>query len=167
MSYAQSLASDHNDDRRKIIQSEWYQKLSGGMKLSSSKNRITEFQNQAQGQMVGRGLDANITGGGGYRIICLPYNQVISTTSGELEIGEIVENRIDVEVATFNHSTGEIEYQPILAYEKGEARPLIKIAIGDLSIVCTEDHPIFVEGKGYVRADEIQINDAVLIDDGS
>jgi len=69
MSYAQSLASDHNDDRRKVIQSQWYQNLSGGMKLSSSKNRITEFQNQAQGQMVGRGLDANVTGGGGLRLI--------------------------------------------------------------------------------------------------
>lgn len=69
MSYDQSLASDHNDDRRKIIQSNWYQQLAGGMLLSSSKNRVTEFQNQAQGQMVGRGLNAGVTGGGGMRLI--------------------------------------------------------------------------------------------------
>lgn len=69
MSYDQSLASDHNDDRRKIIASEWYQKLSGGMKLSGTKNRLTEFQNSHQGQMAGRGLNAGVTGGGGMRLI--------------------------------------------------------------------------------------------------
>ena len=69
VSYNQSLASDHNDDRRKIIQSPWYQNLTGGMKLSSSKNRITEFENQSQGLMIGRGLDSGVTGGGGLRLI--------------------------------------------------------------------------------------------------
>lgn len=69
LSYDQGLASDHNDDRRSIIRSDWYQKLSGGMALSNSKNRITEFKNDAQGQMVARGLNAGVTGGGGLRII--------------------------------------------------------------------------------------------------
>lgn len=69
MSYDQSLASDHNDDRRKIVTSAWYQKQSGGMKLSGTKNRLTEFQNSHQGQMTGRGLNAGVTGGGGMRLI--------------------------------------------------------------------------------------------------
>lgn len=69
MSYDQSLASDHNDDRRKIILSDWYQGLCGGMRLSQSKNRVTEFQNAQQGQMVGRGLNAGVTGGGGMRLV--------------------------------------------------------------------------------------------------
>lgn len=69
MSYDQSLASDHNDDRRKIIKSAWYQKKSGGMVLSGTKNRLTEFQNSHQGQMAGRGLNSGVTGGGGLRLI--------------------------------------------------------------------------------------------------
>ena len=69
LSYDQSLASDHSDDRRKVILSSWFQKLSGGTTLSSSKNRVTEFQNSAQGQMVARGLNAGVTGGGGLRLI--------------------------------------------------------------------------------------------------
>ncbi|MEM9945472.1 MAG: hypothetical protein AAF810_05340 [Cyanobacteria bacterium P01_D01_bin.36] len=69
LSYDQGLASDHSDDRRKIIRSEWYQALSGGMKLSNSKNRITEFQNDSQGEMKGRGLNSGVTGGGGIRLI--------------------------------------------------------------------------------------------------
>lgn len=69
MSYDQALASDHNDDRRKIIVSEWYQKKSGGMHLSGTKNRLTEFQNSHQGLMVARGLLSGVTGGGGMRLI--------------------------------------------------------------------------------------------------
>ena len=70
MSYDQGLATDHSDDRRKIITSGWFQQISGGMELSQSKNRVTEFQNSSQGQMVARGLNAGVTGGGGLRIIC-------------------------------------------------------------------------------------------------
>lgn len=64
LSYAQSLASDHNDDRRSLVTSDWYQELCGGMKLSSSKNRITEFKNDQQGLMFGKGLDSAVTGVG-------------------------------------------------------------------------------------------------------
>jgi len=69
MSYDQSLASDHNDDRRTVIKSEWFQNLSGGMRLSNSKDRVTEFKNEHQGQMVARGLNSGVTGGGGLRLI--------------------------------------------------------------------------------------------------
>jgi len=64
LSYAQSLASDHNDDRRSIITSEWYQELCDGMELSRSKNRVTEFKNDSQGLMFGKGLDSAVTGVG-------------------------------------------------------------------------------------------------------
>jgi phage terminase large subunit-like protein len=64
ISYAQSLASDHNDDRRSLITSQWYQDLAGGMKLARSKNRITEFKNADQGIMMGKGLDSGVTGVG-------------------------------------------------------------------------------------------------------
>lgn len=69
MSYSSPLANDHNDLRRTLINSEWYQALCGGMRLSNTKNRITEFKNEHQGQMVARGLEGSITGGGGQRLI--------------------------------------------------------------------------------------------------
>lgn len=65
LSYSGSLANDLSQDRRKLIQSEYYQNLVGGMKLASDKNRISEFANNKGGQMVARGLDGSVTGGGG------------------------------------------------------------------------------------------------------
>ena len=69
LSYDSGLANDHNDDRRKIVVSDWYQALAGGMELSRSKNRLTEFENSDRGIMLSRGLNAGVTGHGSIRQI--------------------------------------------------------------------------------------------------
>lgn len=69
MSYDQPLASDHSDDRRTLIKSDWYQSLGQSLALSGTKNRITEFKNEHQGEMKARGLNSGVTGGGGLRLI--------------------------------------------------------------------------------------------------
>lgn len=69
MSYAGALALDHNYDRRRLVQSEWYQKLADKLPLSFAKNRLTEFGNSFQGAMVARGLDGAVTGVGGSILI--------------------------------------------------------------------------------------------------
>lgn len=69
LSYAGSLAVDHNYDRRRLIQSDWYQNLAGGLPLSFGKNRLTEFSNAAQGEMIARGFDGAVGGKGGSYII--------------------------------------------------------------------------------------------------
>jgi predicted phage terminase large subunit-like protein len=65
LSFASSLAIDHNYDRRRLIQSDWYQQLSGGLDLSFAKNRLSEFGNSQQGAMIARGFDGAVTGVGG------------------------------------------------------------------------------------------------------
>lgn len=69
LSYGQGLASEHNANRRTLIESDWYKGFQRNIKLSRSLNRITEFENDQRGKMVSRGLNAGVTGGGGIRII--------------------------------------------------------------------------------------------------
>ena len=69
LSYDSGLANDHNDDRRKIVVSDWYQALAGGMALSRSKNRLSEFENSDRGIMLSRGLNSGVTGHGSIRQI--------------------------------------------------------------------------------------------------
>jgi phage terminase large subunit-like protein len=69
LSYGQGLASEHNANRRTLIESDWYKGFARDIKLSRSLNRITEFENDQRGKMVSRGLNAGVTGGGGIRII--------------------------------------------------------------------------------------------------
>lgn len=80
LSYSSLLANDHNDLRRSLIKSYWYQRLTHGKIILSSgstretsqqvKNRISEFANNYRGQMVARGFDGSVTGVGGDVIIC-------------------------------------------------------------------------------------------------
>ncbi len=65
ISYSTDLANDLSDKRRKIIQSKFYSELMPDMKLSSSKNRISEFENNFRGTMYAKGLDTGVTGVGG------------------------------------------------------------------------------------------------------
>lgn len=79
LSYSGLLSNDHNDLRRSLIKSPWYQRITYGRIILSSgatrdtsqqvKNRISEFANNYGGQMVSRGLDGSVTGVGGDIII--------------------------------------------------------------------------------------------------
>jgi hypothetical protein len=69
LSYISSLANGHNFQRRRLVQSDWYQGIAGGMILQYAKNRLSEFSNSDQGVMAARGFDAGVTGIGGRFII--------------------------------------------------------------------------------------------------
>lgn len=79
LSYAANLANDHAQKRRTLIESDYYQNLAdfiGGITLSDSKNRITEYENtQGRGTMFARGLGGAVTGiGGDYLLFDDPNN---------------------------------------------------------------------------------------------
>ena len=64
-SYVSTLANDLSDDRRTLIESDWFRSLWSEITLSKSKNRISEFKNNFRGEMNARGLESGITGIGG------------------------------------------------------------------------------------------------------
>ena len=64
-SYISTLANDLSDDRRTLIESDWFRSIFPELELSKSKNRISEFKNNFRGEMNSRGLESGITGIGG------------------------------------------------------------------------------------------------------
>ena len=91
LSYASSLANTHNQERRLIIQSPFYQELLAyagfaDFELRNDKNRISEFANNYRGEMISRGFDGSVTGVGaggdqGGAIIVDDPNNPIATES--------------------------------------------------------------------------------------
>lgn len=104
----------------------------------------------------------NALGLGAGNVICFPADVLIKTNIGDVEIGRLVNDRMSVKVASFNHSESKIEYQPIIGYNKNRKDTLVEVDFGKRKLVCTENHPIFVEGKGYVPACELKNGDIVL-----
>ena len=86
---------------------------------------------------------------------CLPYKSRILLSDGTYKtIGEIVENRLNVEVLSFEINKGFIKNKSI-NYHKNSNNILIKINThSGLSLECTEDHPILTK-NGWKKAKDI------------
>jgi len=94
---------------------------------------------------------------------CIPEGYKVLTDKGEIEIRDLVENKRTDKVWSFNHSTNSVELKNILSYQDnplGE-REIYEITIGRKKFQCTEDHPVWVEGKGYIKAKDLRIGDIV------
>lgn len=65
-SYSDALATKHSLDRRRIIQSYWYQQRWGYVyQMTSDQNVKTEYENDKRGVMIATGLQAGAHGKGG------------------------------------------------------------------------------------------------------
>ena len=66
-------------------------------------------------------------------------------------------------VDSFNHQTNSIEKNKVLKVSKKIAtEELLKINFLDEYFVCTKEHPIFVIGKGYIKAKDLRENDKII-----
>jgi predicted phage terminase large subunit-like protein len=70
-SYADSLATKHNLDRRTLVESPWYQSLWGGrVTIAPDQNQKTEFLNTSRGHMISTSVGGSVTGKGANFVIC-------------------------------------------------------------------------------------------------
>lgn len=163
-SYTEKFAKRDNRACLRLIKSNYYQRRFGHL-FALTSERADMIENTVGGFRqiftIGGG-----TGSGGDIVLCLWYNTLITTDKGLLKIGEIVERKLDVKILTFNHETDNYEWERIAKYEKSEGRKSVEIEFSnDKSVRCTFDHPFFINGKGYVKACDLQSNDEIITDD--
>ena len=107
--------------------------------------------------------------GFGAQNVCVVGEYKISTDKGDVEISKIVNEKMDVKIKTYNHNSGKVEFKGIVEYQKtpvntGINTGILEFEVGDRKFQCTNDHPIYIEGKGYIRADEVKEGDVVKCD---
>ena len=75
---------------------------------------------------------------------CLPYKSKILLANGTYkEIGEIVENKLNVGILSFDEKNGVFIKNKIKEYHKNKTENIIKIKThSGLMLECTEEHPI-------------------------
>jgi len=94
---------------------------------------------------------------------CFPYNTMVQTDRGPIKIGEIVERQLSVSVASIDHRTGRLIWNPIHNYWRHNRgnKQFVLVKTDKSDILCTVNHRVFVDGRGYVRADEIKPGEAL------
>lgn len=96
---------------------------------------------------------------------CLPYNSYIDTDRGVLRIGEIVKNKLEVNVKSVNLETGEIEYKPVVNwFRNGATSEWLKLHTlsntKHRKLTCTSNHKIWTK-EGYKLAGDLKIGDVL------
>ena len=111
---------------------------------------------------------------------CLPYYMPVLCEGGKsIPIGKIVEDKLDVKVLSYNENTGVQEYKRILGYSKTPAqRRMFKVkgktnskdSFGNHRrsfVVCSDNHRIYIEGKGYLYPEQISEGDILQFENSA
>lgn len=162
--YKEELTIRDSKRCRQVIKLPLYQKYWGDkVVLDNETNNVTRFATLAGGWRLATSVEGGNTGEGG-DFSCFPYETLITTDRGDLPIGKIVQERLDCKVLSYDHEHGYLEFQSIEKYyQKENIAELIEIELEDGTILeCTPDHPIYIHGRGYVRAQDVLEGETVL-----
>lgn len=143
-SYAEALALRDAVRARNVLDSPWYRTVfKPEWEWREDQQSKMHYENTESGFRISLSVDGK---GTGFRGDCVAGESMVTTNHGPLPIRRIVEERLPV------RALGSRGYSKVLAYSSCVGRPSVAISTGDNTLVCTDDHPVFVEGSGYHRA---------------
>ena len=97
---------------------------------------------------------------------CFPYETLIDTSLGKLPIGLVVESKLPVKVLSENLATGKKEWKKIAQWHKMPLfKKLVTVTHENGQFTCTEDHKVWTQNRGYVRAALLSSRDALVHSD--
>jgi hypothetical protein len=156
----------------KRLLNEMYQIISSSTTLikdainwEKSSSMVMEFMNGAKVQALS-GNDKTMSEG--EHPNCMDSKILINTNKGQMLIGDIVENKKNILIKSYNEHTKQIEYKPITHWHKNKLnkRKMLKIqfeANGRIeTLVCTEDHEICTKNRGWVKAKDLNLERDII-----
>lgn len=78
-----------------------------------------------------------------------------------------LQHKIITAVLAQNPETGEIAYKEVLDTFRNETNVVVHVTVNDETFTCTEEHPFYVEGKGWVNASALHAGMVVWLADGT
>jgi hypothetical protein len=94
---------------------------------------------------------------------CIHPDTVLLTSNGEMTIKELIDCGTSVDVLTHNFDTNQDEYNPA-QYPRinHNNKKWVKIYLeNNESLTLTEDHEVFVEGKGWTQTKNLSPSDDI------
>jgi len=162
-SYAHNLAIRDSRKCRQVMNSPWYKARWGDrFRITSDQNTKIRFDNNAGGYRLSTSVKSQVTGEGG-DIVCLPWDELVQTEHGLVEIGRLVDERREINVWSCNTETGAAALRPITGWHRNPGREIVRVTLSDgSSFRCTPDHRIWT-AVGWRRADELRAIDMLPI----
>ncbi|WP_042196920.1 polymorphic toxin-type HINT domain-containing protein [Paenibacillus camerounensis] len=95
---------------------------------------------------------------------CFTAGTKVQTDEGEKPIEEI---EVGDRVLSKNEETGEQAYKEVTHLYRNDKEIIFELTVGDQVIETTDNHPFWVEGKGYVLAADLQVGDRLQQSNGN
>lgn len=92
---------------------------------------------------------------------CVTGDTLVTLADGsQLPIKEIVNQKLEVEVVSFNTTTQQLEVKQITGWHEVPLRGRGLVKVGKLK--ATTDHPVYTQESGYIYARDLNSNHSVL-----
>lgn len=161
MGYIIDHAFDHPLIKDQLIQTEKEDRL----KAEKSKKRITFRRG---GEIFILSADTKNKKAAGEALMgfgCIPEGYKITTDKGLMNIEDVVNNKVDVKILSYNHKNSKLEFQKIKQYQKNPIhdRYILEFNLDGKKFQCTDDHPVYVVGKGYIPARDVKTKDELYV----
>lgn len=106
------------------------------------------------------------------KIGCLSYTSRVTLADGsQMKIGKIVNQKLPVQVKTYNIETGKFEVSDVIGwFDNGNADEFLQITCdnpsgnGNSAFACTDNHPVLcltASGEEYIPARDLQVGNKV------
>lgn len=98
---------------------------------------------------------------------CFSYDTLVETDKGPMKIGDIVENKLDVRVFSFNEETKMVELNRVVDWHRNtNVGNMVELTF-DIdgvarTVTCTEDHRFYTKNRGWVMAKDLTEEDDLL-----
>ena len=158
-SYSDKLIVKLSSEIMDLMKSEPYKILWG---YSFKRDKQSKANWSIEGSIGRAGLTAGSIGGTITGLDCFEYNELIATNYGWLKIGDIVENKKDVKILSYNLNKKKTELKPITKYIKKQNSDIVELILNNgLKIHCTPTHYFYTQ-RGYIMAKDLQFSDVFL-----
>ena len=106
------------------------------------------------GGMLSTGIGGVLTGEGGDLIICVTGDMEVRTNFGPMSLAEAVNAGYDdLHVLSFDHTADHSEWRRVSGTRSTVKSNLVEIVTeAGRRLTCTDDHLVWVEGRGYRKA---------------
>jgi predicted phage terminase large subunit-like protein len=153
-SYGSDLAKRHGRRARQIVKQPAYTSVFGAG-ISSDTSAADEWALDNGSEYLAGGILSGITGNR-----CFPAGTRLQTRSGSINIEQVSPS---TEVLAYDHGSRRPVYRRVLATSSNERSDIVRVStVAGRQFTCTADHPVYVEGKGYVSAALLEQADALI-----
>lgn len=159
-SHKAELAVGFGRKLRNLVATPAYAEVFGGLGLRDDSKAAGRWATQQGGSYYAAGVGAGLAGFGAD--LCVSGESIIQTDIGPMTAREVVNNKAGTRVLAYDHQLGRPVMANILARGSRLADRMVEITTTSTVLRCTHDHPVWVEGRGYVHAEDVRDGDSVL-----